>query len=142
MRVVHGTFTIQTNDRAEFHDITKQVSDAIQGAGVSEGVALVNSLHTTCALFLNEFESALMDDVTGMLDLLVAERGGYRHDDPRYSDCERGNGHAHLRAALLGHSVLVEVSGGQPRLGPLQSIILGELDGPRPRTLDVQIVGQ
>ena len=61
----------------------------------------------------------------------MPERGGYRHDDPRYSDCERGNAHAHLRAALLGRSIAVGLNNGELSLGRFQSVIFAELDGPR-----------
>src|SRR2546425_12581240 len=77
-------------------------SDAIQQLPISAGIALINTLHTTCALFINEFQSALIDDLKRLIERLVPERIGYRHDDPRVSDCERGNAHSHLRAALLG----------------------------------------
>jgi secondary thiamine-phosphate synthase enzyme len=76
-----------------------------------------------------------------MVDRLVPEAGPYRHDDPRYSDCERGNATSHLRAALLGRSVAVGISGGELSLGRFQSILFAELDGPRPRSIDIQIMG-
>jgi secondary thiamine-phosphate synthase enzyme len=122
-------------------DITKQIRDILLSADVKEGILLVNSLHTTCALFVNEFQGALAEDLKSMVERLVPASAGYRHDDPRYSDCERGNGSSHLRAALLGRSVAVGVSGGELALGRFQSIIFAELDGPRSRTIDVQIVG-
>jgi secondary thiamine-phosphate synthase enzyme len=110
-------------------------------ADVKEGILLVNSLHTTCALFVNEFQGALVEDLKTMLDRLVVEDGGYKHDDPRFSDCERGNASSHLRAALLGRSVAVGISGGELSLGRFQSILFAELDGPRSRSIDVQIMG-
>ena len=110
-------------------------------ADVKEGMVLVNSFHTTVALFVNEFQGALIEGIKTLLERLVKERSGYRHDDPRYSDCERGNAHAHLRAMLLGRSVALGVSGGELALGRFQSIIFAELDGPRERTIDVQIIG-
>jgi secondary thiamine-phosphate synthase enzyme len=72
---------------------------------------------------------------------LVPENAGYRHDDPRYSDCERGNASSHLRAALLGRSVALGISGGELSLGRFQSVLLAELDGPRSRSIDIQIMG-
>ena len=110
-------------------------------ADIKEGILLVNSLHTTCALFVNEFQGALVEDLKAMIESLVTENAGYRHDDPRYSDCERGNAHSHLRAALLGRSVALGISGGELSLGRFQSILFAELDGPRPRSVDVQIMG-
>src|SRR5256886_16809044 len=110
MKVYSTCFTLSTEDRTEISDITKLVRDAVQQFAVTTGVALVNTLHTTCALFVNEFQSALIDDLKGLIDRLVPERDGYRHDDPRVSDCERGNAHAHLRAALLGRSIAAGVN--------------------------------
>jgi secondary thiamine-phosphate synthase enzyme len=73
---------------------------------------------------------------------LVPERNGYRHDDPRVSDCERGNAHAHLRAALLGQNVAIGVNDGELMVGRYQSVIFAELDGPRKREISIQIVGE
>lgn len=141
MKVFSTSFTITSEEGTEVSDITKRVRDAIHRSPVTNGIALVNTLHTTCALFINEFQSALIDDLKGLVERLVPERAGYRHDDPRYSDCERGNAHAHLRAALLARNVVVGVSDGEPTLGRFQSVIFAELDGPRNREISVQIIG-
>jgi secondary thiamine-phosphate synthase enzyme len=142
MKTFTTSFTLTSEERTEVSDITKDVRDAVHQFTVTNGIALVNTLHTTCALFVNEYQAALMDDVKRMLERLVPERGGYRHDDPRYSDCERGNGHSHLRAALLGRSVALGVSSGELVLGRFQSIIFAELDGPRKREITVQVIGE
>ncbi|MFQ5829485.1 MAG: secondary thiamine-phosphate synthase enzyme YjbQ [Candidatus Methylomirabilia bacterium] len=141
VKVVRKTLTLLSEKRTELLDITKQIRDIVLTADVKEGVLLVNSLHTTVGLFVNEFQAALMKDLNSMLERLVNERSGYQHNDPRYSDCERGNAHAHLRATLLGRSVAVGINGGELSLGRFQSIIFAELDGPRHRTIDVQILG-
>jgi secondary thiamine-phosphate synthase enzyme len=141
LKVVRKTLTMLSEKRTEVLDITKQVRDILLSADVKEGILLVNALHTTCALFVNEFQGALVEDLKAMVDRLVPDAAGYRHDDPRYSDCERGNASSHLRAALLGRSVAVGITGGELSLGRFQSIIFAELDGPRPRTIDVQIMG-
>jgi secondary thiamine-phosphate synthase enzyme len=142
MKVFHTSFTLQTDGPTEVSDITKLVREALQRSSVTTGIALVNTLHTTCALFVNEYQSALMDDIIALGEKLVPERGGFRHDDPRYSDCERGNAHAHLRTALLGRNVALAVNGGELTLGRFQSVIFAEFDGPRPREITVQIVGE
>jgi secondary thiamine-phosphate synthase enzyme len=141
LKVVRKTMTMLSEKRTEVLDITKQIRDIMLSADIQEGILLVNALHTTCALFVNEFQGALVEDLKAMVDRLVPESNGYRHDDPRYSDCERGNASSHLRAALLGRSVAVGISGGELALGRFQSILFAELDGPRPRTIDVQIMG-
>jgi secondary thiamine-phosphate synthase enzyme len=103
---------------------------------------LINPLHTTIALFVNECQSALLADVALILQRLIPRREGYLHDDPRYSDCDRANAHAHLRATLLGRSITLGVADGEILLGQYQSVILAELDGPRVRRLQVQIIGE
>jgi len=142
MRVFNASITVDTEEGTEVADITKPVRDVIQDLPVTTGIALVNTLHTTCALFVNEYQAALVDDFKRMVERLVPERGGYRHDDPRYSDCERGNGHSHLRAALLGRSVAVPINDGELTLGRFQSIIFAELDGPRKRDISIQVLGE
>jgi secondary thiamine-phosphate synthase enzyme len=142
MKVFTSSFTLSSEERTEVSDITKLIREAVQQFPVSAGMALINTMHTTCALFINEFQSALIDDLKGLIERLVPERGGYRHDDPRYSDCERGNAHAHLRAALLGRSIAVGVNNGELTLGRFQSVIFAELDGPRKREITVQIIGE
>jgi secondary thiamine-phosphate synthase enzyme len=142
MKVFHASFTLSTEERTEVSDITKLVREAIQQFSVANGIALINTMHTTCALFINEFQSALIDDLKGLIDRLVPERAGYRHDDPRYSDCERGNACSHLRAALLGRSIAVGLNHGELTLGRFQSIIFAELDGPRKREITVQVMGE
>jgi secondary thiamine-phosphate synthase enzyme len=142
MKVFNTSFTLHSEECTEVTDITKIVREAIQQFPVSAGIALINTLHTTCAVFINEFQSALIDDLKGLVERLVPERGGYRHDDPRYSDCERGNAHSHLRAALLGRSIAVGVSNGELTLGRFQSVIFAEFDGPRKREIAVQVIGE
>src|SRR5256712_13858760 len=123
MKVFNTSFTLSSEERTEISDVTKLVRDAIQQLPISAGIALINTLHTTCALFVNEFQAALIDDLKRMLDRLGPERGGYRHDDPRYSDCERGNAHSHLRAALLGRSVAVGINDSELSLGRFPSSV-------------------
>jgi secondary thiamine-phosphate synthase enzyme len=142
MKVFTASFTLASEERTEISDITKLVREAVQQFPLASGIVLVNTMHTTCALFVNEFQSALIDDLRTLIERLVPERAGYRHDDPRYSDCERGNACAHLRAALLGRSIAVGLNGGELTLGRFQSIIFAELDGPRKREITVQVMGE
>jgi len=142
MKAYSASFTLQSDERTEVSDITKLVRDAVQQFPVTSGIALINTLHTTCALFINEFQAALIDDLKRLIEGLVPERSGYKHDDPRYSDCERGNAHSHLRAALLGRNIAVGVTNGDLALGRFQSIIFAELDGPRKREIAVQVIGE
>ncbi|HKB24345.1 MAG TPA: secondary thiamine-phosphate synthase enzyme YjbQ [Methylomirabilota bacterium] len=142
MKIFQTSFVLPSVERTELSDITKIVQEAIRQFPINAGIALINTLHTTCALFVNEFQSALIDDLKVLIERLVPPRDGYRHDDPRYSDCERGNAHSHLRAVLLGRPVAVGIKDGELTLGRFQSIIFAEFDGPRRREITVQVVGE
>ena len=78
MKVFSTSFTLSSEERTEVSDITKLVRDALQQSPITAGIALVNTLHTTCALFINEFQSALIDDLKALIERLVPERHGYR----------------------------------------------------------------
>ena len=142
MKVIRDTIEIRTEESQQFLDVTKQIRDVVGRAAIRNGTLVINSLHTTVALFLNEFQSALIEDLGMLLQKLVPHRDGYYHDDPRYSDCDRRNGHAHLRAMLLGRSIALAVADGEPMLGQYQSVILAELDGPRDRKIQIQVAGE
>lgn len=141
MKVFRDVIPIRTEESQQFLDITKPVRDVVARSAIRSGVLIVGSLHTTMALFVNEFQSALIDDLAAILQTLVPKRAGYFHDDPRHSDCDRGNGHAHLRTMLLGRSVSLAVADGEPTLGQYESIIIAEWDGPRERTVALQVIG-
>jgi secondary thiamine-phosphate synthase enzyme len=142
MKVFREAITVRTEENQQFLDVTKQVRDTVGRSGLRNGTLVVNALHTTVAIFVNEFQSALIQDLGALLQRLVPRRDGYLHDDPRHSDCDRENGHAHLRAILLGRTVSLAVGEGEMLLGRYQSLILAEFDGPRDRTLQVQVTGE
>jgi secondary thiamine-phosphate synthase enzyme len=91
---------------------------------------------------ISERQSALIDDVLDFLSRVVDDGLHYKHNCPELSDCERKNAASHLRGILLNHSVLVPIVDGRPVLGQFQSVLLAELDGPRLRSLHVQLLGQ
>ena len=140
--VVRGdTVTIQTQARVELVDITEALETFVIGAGAVEGVLSVWSLHTTCAVFINESQRALHADIKRALEQIVDRHTDWMHNDPAQSDCDRCNADAHLRAMLLGHSLTLQVSGGEIVLGQWQRVLAAELDGPRERTLRLQLLG-
>jgi secondary thiamine-phosphate synthase enzyme len=133
--------SLRTDERLQLVDITPRIEARVRSSEVTEGIALVTSMHTTLALFINECQEALLHDIRTFLDELVVRDRDWRHNDPRYSDCDRQNADAHLRAALLGHSIALPVRDGRLALGTFQSVIAAELDGPRTRSLHVQVLG-
>jgi secondary thiamine-phosphate synthase enzyme len=139
---IHGeSLVVETSERLEFVDLTDRIMELVRGVGVAEGLVSLWSMHTTCAIFINENQAALLADIRQYLEQMVARDAGWRHNDPRHSDCDRMNADAHLRALLLGHSLTLQISGGEIVLGQWQRILLAELDGPRPRTLRAQVLG-
>jgi secondary thiamine-phosphate synthase enzyme len=117
MRMNRSTIDIRTQGGQQFLDVTALIREALLRWGVRNGMLLVNSLQTTVALFINEFQSALPGDMASTRQKLIPRRNGYLHDDPRHSDCERANAHAHLRATLLGRSIVPGVGDGEILLG-------------------------
>lgn len=136
-----GLVQYQTHQRLEFINLTSVVEEKVAQSGIRDGLVIVQSLHSTAGLFVNEWQDALLEDLRSLLDHVVPEECPWRHNDPRYSDCDRGNGASHLRAALLGSSATLAVRAGRLVRGVWQSIILAELDGPRTRSISVQVVG-
>ena len=108
---------------------------------IREGLVSLWSMHTTCSLFINEFQTALLTDIKRFLEQMVARDAEWMHNNPDHSDCDRMNADSHLRALMLGHSLTLQVSGGEVVLGQWQRILMAELDGPRARTLRIQIWG-
>ncbi len=141
MKMFSTSLTLSSEEHTELSDITRLVRDAVGRSPIAAGLAVINTSHTTCALFVNEFQGALIEDLTRLIDRLVPHRNGYRHDDPRVSDCERGNAHAHLRAVLVGRNIAVAINDGDLTLGQFQSIIFAEFDGPRKREVNIQVIG-
>jgi secondary thiamine-phosphate synthase enzyme len=141
LRVHAETFVVDTTARIEVVDLTERVMAVVRGQHVGDGLVHLFSMHTTCTVFINEFQPALLADFKTFLEDVVSSDVNWRHNDPRHSDCDRQNADAHLRAMLLGHSLSLQTSGGEVVLGQWQRILLAELDGPRARTLRIQVMG-
>ncbi|MEO8075137.1 MAG: secondary thiamine-phosphate synthase enzyme YjbQ [Acidobacteriota bacterium] len=133
--------TVQTDERVELVDVTDRIAAVVREAGVREGTVSLWSMHTTFAVFMNEAQPALHADIKRLLETMVERDAEWLHNDPEHSDCDRFNADAHLRAMLLGHSLTLQVSGGEIVLGQWQRVLVAELDGPRARTLRIQIMG-
>ena len=139
--VQRKSFMVTSEVRRQAIDIRPQVEDAVQGAGVQSGLVIVNCLHTTCSVMVAESGPGGIEQVLRLMGSFIADNQPYRHNDLRWSDCERGNAAAHLRASLLGPGVTIGIANGALGLDSLQSILLAEWDGPRSRTVEIQILG-
>ncbi len=130
-----------TSDRMQLINVTDRINEIVRKSGVRDGIVHLHSLHTTTAVFINEWQDALLHDVRAFLDDLVRREDYYRHNDPEYSDCERKNADSHLRGMVMGQSLCLQVRNSSVLLGTWQSIILAEFDGPRSRSMSIQVSG-
>ena len=140
-KVFHRIVDWITNERLQLLNITDRINDIVRKSGIRDGLVHLQSLHTTSAVFINEWQDALLHDVRGFLGQIVDGGQYYRHNDPNYSDCERRNADSHLRGMLMGQTLCLQVRNASVLLGTWQSIIFAEFDGPRSRSLAVQVSG-
>ncbi|MBL8179291.1 MAG: YjbQ family protein [Bryobacterales bacterium] len=130
-----------SKERMELSNITDRINEVVRKSGVKDGMVHMQTLHTTTAVFINEWQDALLHDVKVFFEKVVDREDYYRHNDPEFSDCERQNADAHMRGMLMGQTLCLQVRNASVLLGTWQSIILAEFDGPRNRTLAVQVSG-
>ncbi len=140
-RVFHRVVEWITGERMQLMNITDRVNEIVRKSGIREGIVHLQSLHTTTALFINEWQDALLHDVGSFLEQFVPREHPWRHNNPEYSDCERANADSHLRGMIMGQALCLQVRNASVLLGTWQSIIFAEFDGPRSRTLSVQVSG-
>jgi secondary thiamine-phosphate synthase enzyme len=140
-QVAAATWTLQSDGRVQLFNLTGRIREFVQAAGVQMGILTVASLHTTCAVMINEWQDALLHDIKAQCERMACRDGAYRHNDPAWSDCDRRNADAHLRTMILGTRVSLDIEDSQIVLGQWQSIIMAEFDGPRERQIRVQVMG-
>ena len=125
---------MRTSRRSEMVEITGQVQEIVSRGGVREGAAVLQSLHTTAALTINEnADPDVVHDVLGKLERLVP------HEEPFYRHAE-GNSDSHLKTSMMGNSVTVLIERGKLILGTWQGIQFCEFDGPRSRSFHLKLV--
>lgn len=124
--------------RRAFLNLTPQVAQCLEESGISEGLVLVNAMHITASVFINDDESGLHHDYEVWLEKLAPHEpvSQYRHNG--YED----NGDAHLKRQVMGREVVVAVTGGRLDFGPWEQIFYGEFDGGRPKRVLVKIIGE
>ena len=145
--------TFQTESRREFIRITEDVQEAVDEAGVAEGLALVSAMHITAGVWVNDDEPGILEDALEWLDKLappswrapaneVAESLGPDPGDYRHHRGGEDNGDAHLKNLLVHHQAMVPVTDGRLDLGPWQQIFYAEFDGRRPKRLVIKVIGE
>ena len=125
--------------RRGFVNITPQVEQAVRESGIQEGLVLVNPMHITASVFINDDESGLHRDYDAWLERLAPHEpvNQYRHNDTG-----EDNADAHMKRQLMGREVVVAVTGGRLDFGTWEQIFYGEFDGRRPKRVLVKIIGE
>jgi secondary thiamine-phosphate synthase enzyme len=125
--------------RRAFFNITPQVEQCLRDSGVREGLCLVNAMHITASVFINDDESGLHADYERWLEKLAPEKPHGAYDHNRTGE---DNADAHLKRTIMGREVVVAITDGKPDFGPWEQIFYGEFDGRRRKRALVKIIGE
>ena len=131
--------TFQVPTRRALINITPQVEAALHASGIREGLCLVNAMHITASVFINDDESGLHQDYEDWLEALAPHAPTSRY---RHNRTGEDNGDAHLKRQIMGREVVVAVTGGRLDFGTWEQIFYGEFDGRRSKRVLVKIIGE
>ncbi len=136
-----ATFTdylwFTTAKRQEFIRITDEVRAIVQKSGITDGMVLVSAMHITAAVYVNDWENGLIHDFQVWLEKLAPAGLPYRHHQTG-----EDNADAHLKRTLMGHQVIVPITGGDLDLGPWEQVFYAEFDGQRRKRVVVKVMGE
>lgn len=126
-----------TRKHREYVNITHEVERILAKSGITEGMILVSAMHITAAIYVNDAESGLIQDIDEWLEKLAPFNPSYRHHRTGES-----NGDSHLKSLLMHHEVIVPITGGEMDFGPWQQIYYAEFDGQRRKRVIVKVMGE
>lgn len=138
MKSYRKELTFTTPTRRAYLNITLQVEEAVRASGVKEGLCLVNAMHITASVFVNDDERGLHGDFERWLERLAPEKP---YDQYAHNGAE-DNADAHLKRQVMGREVTVAITGGRLDFGPWEQVFYGEFDGRRPKRVLIKIVGE
>ena len=138
MKAYRKELWFNTPTRRAFVNITPQVEAALRESGIKEGLVLVNAMHITASVFINDNEGGLHRDFERWLEKLAPEKPYSQYDHNNGED----NADAHLKRTVMGREVVVAVTGGRLDFGPWEQIFYGEFDGKRRKRALVKIIGE
>ena len=142
MKSILMKFSVQTEQEVQLIDITEIVKDLVANSGVTSGMAVISTMHTTTAITVNEGLPDLEDDLQDLLEKLVPRDGIYQHARFLHTDGQMAvNAPSHLKGALLGFQCIFGIEDRKLVKGLRHTIYLVELDGPQHRNLTLQILG-
>jgi secondary thiamine-phosphate synthase enzyme len=129
----------QTKTRREYINITPEVDEALRKSGIREGLCLVNAMHITASVYINDDEAGLIEDYDEFLERMAPHEPVSRY---RHNRTGEDNGDAHIKRQLMGREVVVAVTSGKLDLGPWERIFYAEFDGRRRKRVLVKIIGE
>ena len=138
MKSFRQELTFRVPKRRGMLNITPQITEALLASGIQEGLCLVNAMHITASVFINDNESGLHADFEKWLEHLAPEKP---HSQYRHNGAE-DNADAHLKRSIMGREVVVAVTKGKFDFGPWEQIFYGEFDGERAKRVLIKIVGE
>ena len=138
MKTYRKELWFETRRRREFINITPQVEECLAESGIREGLCLVNAMHITASVFINDDEPGLHRDLEAWLEKLAPEKPHSQYAHNTGED----NADAHLKRSIMGREVVVAVTGGRLDFGPWERIFYGEFDGRRRKRVLVKIIGE
>ena len=136
MRSYREELWFETKTRRAYLNITPQVEAIVKKSGVQEGLVLVNAMHITASVYINDDEPGLLQDYDRVLERLAPQQDTYRHNDTG-----EDNGDAHIKRQLMGREVVVAITEGRLDFGPWEQIFYGEFDGRRRKRVLVKVIG-
>lgn len=146
MNIKNKTIEFKTKQTVDFIDITENIEDFIEESKIKDGIVNIQILHTSAALIVNENEPLLIEDFKKNIESIASSAGNYQHDDlikRTVNVCkdECINGHSHCKAIHLLVNTTLNIIDGKLQLGQWQRVFLVELDSPRKRKIQMQIIG-
>src|SRR5438445_10630021 len=136
MKAYTEYLTFNIPSKMAFRNITSEVRKTVEKSGVQEGLVLVNAMHITASVYINDDEPGLLKDYDRFLDELVPQDATYRHNETG-----EDNGDAHIKRQLMGREVVVAITEGRLDFGPWEQIFYGEFDGQRRKRVLVKVIG-
>ena len=129
----------QTPHRRDYMNITSDVTDLVRRSGVKEGLCLVNAMHITASVYINDAEQGLLQDYDDWLEQLAPHEPVEHY---RHNRTGEDNADAHLKRQIMGREVVVAITNGEPDFGPWEQIYYGEFEGRRRKRVLVKIIGE
>jgi secondary thiamine-phosphate synthase enzyme len=138
MKSIRKYLYFNTDNRVELINITNKVREVLKESGINEGLCLVNAMHITASVFINDDESGLHQDYKEWLEKLAPHEPVSQYAHNGFED----NADAHLKRQIMGREVVVAVTDGELDFGPWEQIFYGEFDGRRKKRVLVKIIGE